>query len=245
MSILQNAADVLRCFSKECPELTVTEVVRRLGLPKANASRLLKAMREAGLLEIIGDSYRHRPGRLMLDLGTAYRSSSNLIARAGEVVGEVSQRFGHTGYISLRDGLEVTGVADFPGTNALRVVGAIGRRLTAHESATGRSLLARLPDEEVRALFGGRDVPTRLYENLAKIRRDGFSLSSQEATPGVDAIAIAVGDPATEEAVSLCIVYPHSLVDDKGRDEMIAALSEGATRIAGELGDTAYVSPRI
>ena len=245
MSILRNAADVLKCFSKETPSLTVTEVVRRLGIPKANASRLLKSMREAGMLETIGDSFRHRPGRMLLRLTVAYRSSSPLIARASEVVGEVSKRFGHTGYISVLDGGKVTGIADFPGTNALRVVGAIGRQLEAHKSATGRSLLARMSDEQVATFVTGNDDIGDLHEKLAEIRQNGVSLSSQEATPGVDAIAIAVGDPATDEAVSLCLVYPNALVSDENRDEMITALSSGATRIADELGDTAFVPYRI
>jgi DNA-binding IclR family transcriptional regulator len=245
MSVLQNAADVLRCFGTDCPDLTVSDVVKRLDMPKANASRLLKAMREANMLETIGHTHRHRPGRLMLDLAAAYRRSSMLIGRASEVVAEASGAFGHTGYISVRDGREVTAVVDFQGTNALRVVSNIGRRLPAHLSATGRSLLARLRADEVLALYAGHDALSALPAQLATVRQQGFAYSSQEATPGVDAIAIAVSDPLTDETVSLCIVYPHALVDTKGRDEMIAALAKGAARIAEDLGDSAFVAPRI
>lgn len=243
MSVLQNAADVLRCFGNDCPDLTVSDVVKRLGMPKANASRLLKAMREARMLETIGDTHRHRPGRLMLDLAAAYRRSSMLIGRASEVVAGVTSSFGHTGYISVRDGQEVTAVADFQGTNTLRVVSNIGRRLPAHLSATGRSLLARLTEEELLELYAGHSAMADLPAQLAKVRRQGYAYSSQEATPGVDAIAIAVADVLTDEAVSLCIVYPHALVDTKGRDEMIAALGTGAARIAEDLGDRAFVAP--
>ncbi len=122
----------------------------------ASASRLLRAMREAGMLEVIGATRRHRPGRMMLDLAAAFRHSSGLIGRASEVVADAARRFGHTGYLSLRDGREVTAIADFEGTNSLRVVSNIGRRLPAHLSATGRSLLARLPDAQVAALYAGR-----------------------------------------------------------------------------------------
>ncbi|MEZ5778561.1 MAG: IclR family transcriptional regulator [Paracoccaceae bacterium] len=245
MSILQNASDVLKCFGDDCPDLTVTEVVRRLGMPKANASRLLKAMRDAGMLETIGKTHRHRPGSFMLDLAAAFRRSSGLISLAGDAVAEVSNTFGHTGYVSLRDGREVTAVADYQGTNALRVVSNIGRRLPAHLSATGRSLLARMKDEEVATLYAGHPAARDLPARLAKVRQDGYAFSSQETTPGVDAIAIAVADPGTQETVSLCIVYPHTLVDAKGRSQMIAALAEGAARIADDLGDTAFAPPRV
>lgn len=245
MSILQNAADVLRLYTSGSVDLTVSEVTARLNMPKANVSRLMKAMREAGFLETIGDSRKHRPGRLVLDLAAAFTRSSGVIERAAEVVSAVSQQFGHTGYVSLLEGRQVTGVVDFPGTNTLRVMGAMGRRLHAEHSATGRSLLARLTDDEIREIYADHDEIEQLLGKLNKVRSRGFAFSSQEATPGVDAIAIAVADPATEEAASLCIVYPHAVVSAEDRDKMIAALASGATRLAQELGDTSYVEPTL
>lgn len=245
MSILQNAADVLRLYGAGCSALTVSEVAATLDMPKANASRLLKAMRDAGMLETIGGTRHHRPGRLMLALSAAFKSSSGVIGRAGEVVARVVQTYGHTGYVSLRDGREVTSVVDFPGTNALRVVSNAGRRLPAHLSATGRTLLSRLPDAEVRALYADLPDLEGLMAKLAEIREQGFAFSSQTTTPGVDAIAIAVCDPATNEAVSLCIVYPHAVVEQQERDRMLAALASGASEIAAELDDRAFVAPRI
>lgn len=243
MSVLQNAASVLKLFSNDCPELTVTDVSRRLDMPMANASRLMRAMRDTGMLGTIGDTMRHRPGAIMLDLAAIFGRSTGLMARAGDAVAAVSAQFGHTGYISILDGQEVTAVADFPGTNALRVVSNIGRRLSAHRSATGRSILARMSEADIAKLYHGNPPADGLPAQLAAVRHAGFATSSQEITPGVDAIAIAVGDPATHETVSLCIVYPHGLVDDDGRAQMIAALGTAAAEIAADLGDRAFVAP--
>ncbi|XDB00399.1 IclR family transcriptional regulator (plasmid) [Sulfitobacter sp. LCG007] len=243
MSVLQNAASVLKLYSQDCNALTVTEVARRLDIPKANASRLMKSMRDAGMLDTIGDTLRHRPSTMMLDLAALFRRSTVLVSRAGEAVAAVSGQFGHTGYLSLRDGLEVTAVADYPGTNALRVVSNIGRRLSLDRSATGRTLLARLDDEEVAQLYPDPDRLDALLGRLARIREAGFETSSEEATPGVDAIAIAVGDPATGEVVSLCIVFPHGVVDAEAKKQMIAALGKAAAPIAADLGDSAFVAP--
>lgn len=245
MSILHNAAEVLRCFGSDCSELTVTDATRRLGIPKANASRLLKAMREAKMLETIGNSHRHRPGKLMLDLAAAFRRSSVIIGRGGEVVSDVSRRFGHTGYISVRDGRQVTAVIDFPGTNSLRVVSNIGRRLPAERSATGRSLLARMSDDEVRDLYPELETLPDLLGQLSRIRARGYAVSSQEATTGVDAIGIAVADGLTNEEISLCIVYPHGIVSNDERDNMVRALAEGAAQIAKDLGDKSFVAPKL
>lgn len=244
MALLDNASSVLRCFGAGCSSVTVTEIATRLALPKASASRLLRAMREAGMLETIGATKRHRPGRMMLDLAAAFRRSSRLIERAGVVVAAASRRFGHTGYVSVREGREVTAVADFEGSNALRVVSNIGRRLPAHLSATGRTLLARLPAADVATLYAGRPEAVELLALLERVRAQGYALSLQDTTPGVDGIAVAVADPASDEAVSLCLVYPHALVSPEECRTMIAALANGAAEIAEALGDRGFVLPQ-
>ncbi len=246
MSILDAAADVLRCFRPDRLELTVTDVVALRGAPKSSTSRLLRAMRDAGLLETVGDTKRYRPGILLFELGQSYRAGSTLVARAHEVVSGIVDRVGHTGYVSVRDGLDVMGLTYVAGRNVLRVGTPVGRRLPLTASATGRTLLARLSDAEVRALFPG-DLPQpspraprtldELIERLDGVRRDGFAESDGEANPGVGALACAVGDPSTGEIVSLCITYPQSTVTEAERLQIIDGLLEGARAIATILGD--------
>ncbi|MFN3937698.1 MAG: IclR family transcriptional regulator [Gemmobacter sp.] len=252
MAVLDNAAQVLRCFGSDCTELTVTDVATRLGMPKANASRLLKAMREAGLLETIGDSKRHRPGRLFLTITAAFRSSSLLLGLASEAVTRIVAGCGHTGYVSVRDGREVLAVTYRPGSNALRVVTSIGRRLPAHAAATGRTLLARMPDAAVAALFAGGLPPAsprapqtvpELLDRLAVVRQQGFEESSDAALAGVDALAVAVGDPVQGELVSLCIVFPGAVVGPEERRLIRQDLLREAAEIARITGDADFRAP--
>jgi DNA-binding IclR family transcriptional regulator len=246
MTILASAAQVIRSFGPDCAALTVTDLVIRLGMPKSNASRLLRAMRDVGFLETVGDSKRYRPGLLLVEAVRAWPGSSSLIARATAVVSSVSVRCGHTGYVSVRDGAWITAVSDHPGANALRVASNIGRRLPAAASATGRSLLARLPDDEVRRLHAtGLEQPSpnaprtidELLQRLASVRREGVAFSNDEATRGVIGIAVAVCDPRSGEEASLCIVCPAATTDETERRGIAQALLEGAADIAAFRGD--------
>lgn len=252
MSILVSAAAVLRCFSEGVAEITVSDLVRRCGMPKSNASRLLRAMRDAGLLETVEASKRFRPSLMLVDVGRSVRRSSSLVARADAVVRSVSALCGHTGYVSKRDGINITAVTDHPGTNALRVVSSVGRVLPAFASATGRSLLARLDDAEVAELYGSTlpaapsaSAPQSfeaLIERLHDIRRTGIATSHDEANRGVAAVAVAVGDPESGEDVSLCIVFPAATSDPDERDEIARALHRGAAEIAALFGDSHFIA---
>ena len=246
MSILDAAADVLRCFGPDRLELTVTDVVALRSAPKSSTSRLLRAMRDAGLLETVGNSKRYRPGILLFELGQSYRAGSTLVSRAHEVVSGIVDQVGHTGYVSVRDGLDVMGLTYVAGRNVLRVGTPVGRRLPLSASATGRTLLARLDEADVRAMFSGAlpqpspRAPRDLDELLARldtVRQQGYAESDGEANPGVGAIASAVGDPATGEVVSLCITYPQSTVTDAERQLIVDGLLQGARGIATIMGD--------
>ena len=250
MTTLSSAADVLRCLSADRPHLTVTTAAELLGVPKSTASRLLRAMQEAGFLETVGGSKKYRPGLLLYEAGRLYRNSSSLIERAAAVIARISGATGHTGYVSKREGRDIVAVTDHPGTNALRVSSSIGRRLEAFASATGRTLLARMSDEDVRKLYSGPLMPPsptapqsidELLARLATVRRQGFAESHDESNRGVGAIAVAVGDPEHGEVVSLCIVYPASMIAPPERQSIIDALRAGAAEIAVITRDPMFI----
>lgn len=254
MSILDTAADVLRCFSAERRELTVTDVVGLRGAPKSSTSRLLRAMRDAGLLESVGETKRYRPGALLFELGQAYRSGSTLVARASEVVAALVEKVGHTGYVSVLDGADVFGLTYHVGRHVLRVGTPVGQRLSANACATGRTLLARLPDDRIAALFADRfPVPSphapadldALMQRIALVRARGYAESYDEANPGVGGLAAAVGDPKTGEVVSLCITFPAATVAPDERAAIALDLLEGARSIATIFGDRQCAAARV
>lgn len=250
MSILLAAADVLRCFSSARHDVTVTDLVTLLDMPKSNASRLLRAMRDAGLLETVGETKRYRPSVLLHQAGQVYRFSASLIERADAVVARVSAEVGHTGYISVRQGADIIGVTAHPGRNALRVVTAIGDRIAAFASSTGRALLARLSDDEIRRLYPKGFVPPsvtapqtldELLARIASVRAQGYAESQDEAVRGVGAISVAVGDPANGDAVALCISFPAAMATAQERALIIQSLGKGAAEIAALTRDTRFI----
>lgn len=252
MSILASASDVLRCFSADRHDVTVTDVAALLSLPKSNVSRLLRAMREAGLLETVGTSKRYRPGVMLVEIGQLYRRTSTLLHRADEVVAQLSTQVGHTGYVSVRVGREIMALTDHTGSNVLRVASTIGRRLDASASATGRTLLARMADDDIRRLYPGPlDPPSAtapqtmedLLQRIARVRREGYAESHDESNRGVGAIAVAVGDPETGEEVSLCIAFPAATITVPERETIIAGLKDGARDIAALVGDPLFYPP--
>src|SRR5215831_2315174 len=146
MSALTNAIQILRCFSTRRPDLSFADVMALTGKPKSSTSRLLRSLRDCGLLEQDAHTRRYRPGLLTFELGRLHRAHDDLIGTAERELREVCARTGHTGYIAVLDGFEQVVLRIVPGSNPLRVVNPPG-----HATSNGRAMLARLSDDDIRA----------------------------------------------------------------------------------------------
>jgi len=233
MTVLENSVEVLRCFTEGRAELTVTDASHLLRLPKSNVSRLLRSMRDVGLLDDALASRGYRPGVLLLELGQTMRAARGLVAMADDAVRQICDDVGHTGYVSVLKGKEMVGLSHHVGRNLLQAGAPLGRRLPADASSTGRALLALMTDEQVRGLLDDqlslaspRSPSTfeDLFDRLALVRERGYSESFEEAGKGVAAVSVAVQKLRSGEAASLCITYPIATVDEKDRSYTIALL---------------------
>jgi DNA-binding IclR family transcriptional regulator len=253
MSILNSATDVLRLLARGESELTVTDAVKNLGLPKSSASRLLKQMMEAGLLERDAQTLAYRPALLILELSHQMRAATPLLKRMEHVLEALVRETGHTGYISALDqtGKHVVVLRVIHGSLALRVVTWPSHRSPAHATATGRALLARLDDETLRTRFAGplgsasanspQDAD-QLLARLAEVRRLGWAMARDEALPGVGSVSCSVADPDNGETLAFCLSFPATPDEPAKLDALQHALLGHARLIGRAAGDPFWTS---
>lgn len=234
MSMLNTAAAVLRCFSPAHPELTTSEVADLLHLPKSNASRVLRAMREAGFIDAVPGSRRYRPGLLHLELGQVLRNGSIQWREAQAVLLRLSRLGRMSGEVSLLDGAEVVRLLRMK--DGLPVPPAPGRA-AAWDDAAGLALLARLPGAALPALLA--QVPPEpgaeaVARTLEAARRESFvRLPGPEER--MESLAFAVLDPAREEAIAISLLVP-DLSYPEGQRLLPAILTEMRS-LAALIGD--------
>ena len=241
MASLEHTARVLRSFNDGRGTLTLTQATQLLGLPKSNLSRLLRGMRDAGLLESAAPARGYRLGALLHQLGGSGVDAQSLGARASAAVRRLCDRLGYTGYVSALRGADMVGLVHHLGHNPLQVGVPLGGRLAVDACATGRSMLAEMGDDDVRALLGGRvsratpQSPATfddLLQRLALVRRQGWAESQDEAGKGVGALAVAVRDARTGERLSLCMTYPMAVLDPQERAQAIEMLLQARAELS-------------
>lgn len=216
-------------------------------MPKSSASRLLKAMLREGLLSRVEGSAKYKVGNLLFEVASLYRLNSSLIGAADEALSAVCRATGHTGYISILDGSDVLVIRMHQGSHALRVFTPLGQRAPAFATSTGRALLARVSDADVRALHSEQFIPPSpnspqsiddLIALLAEVRQRGWAEAFDEAIPGVGSISTAVSDAEAGERLSMCISFPSSTISQAEKNRIATLLVVAARQVGAKFDDS-------
>ena len=246
MSSLTSGIDILQCFSSERPELRVSDVARRLDMPKSTVTRLLKEMLHHGLVEQDRKTRTYRPGPLAFRLGTLYQAHLQILDLVEAAVEELVAEFGLTGYIGVLDGTDVVILRVRQGSYPVRFVLEPGYRVPAFTTAIGKALLARMDDATVTEMHPPDlhyetthlDMPiAQLLQELRTTRTQGWSEAAERTFTGFGAVGTAVGAADGQQSLGFCLSYPTNTRFDDEKERMVARLISHADRIGRRAGD--------
>ncbi len=199
---LARGLSVIRAFDDEHTDLTLSEVARITGLPRAVARRFLHTLVELGYMRTDGRRFALRPK--ILELGYAYLSSMTLPEIAMPHLEQLVEKVHESSSVSVLDGDEVVYVARVPTKRIMTVAISVGTRFPAYATSMGRVLLAAHSDQwldgfltstELRPLTSATITePGRLRRELARIREQGWALNDQELEEGLRSLAAPIHD---------------------------------------------------
>ena len=217
-STVDRALRVLEAFLVGEPQLGVLELSRQLDLDKSVIHRILATLVRRRFIEQDPASRRYQIGLRVWELGQRYLAGDQLEDLAEKELTKVVGRHAYaSAYLATLDGADVVVVTTVRGPGPINVYIDPGTRLAAELTATGRALLAYLPDVQMaravnkrrRAGLGGRPsvALSELRKELALIRRNGFSISRGEYVPGIGTVAAAIRGASGEPIAALSIDF--------------------------------------
>jgi DNA-binding IclR family transcriptional regulator len=231
--------DVLDMLDRHGP-VTLAQLSRETGVAKSTLHRVCSTMGERGWITRDARSGSIELGPRVAWLARAIPASV-LTASFYGVARRLIERHNETTCLTVLDGCESVFVAKHETTHPVRLVTAVGSRLPAFASASGRVMLADLPEHEVEAMYAGSELVTptgrrlngltELLAILEDARRAGYAENVDETALGLHCIAVAVGPPGrVAGAITLCV--PTGRMDLARKREMIRDLAAAASDLA-------------
>ncbi len=246
LSSVTNALRVLDCFSATERELGVSELARRLDMGKSTVHRLCATLAAGGLLDHNAETGRYRLGLRLYELGALVSAHMDLHEAAGPALLEVRNRTGETVQLAVLDGREVVYVERLESSHTVRLFGRVGHRNSAHCTATGKVLLAHLPDAELDALLDGWVLEGRtpytitdhaeFRKALAEVRRRGWGENTNEVEIGVASVAAPVRDSSGAVVAALSVAGPAMRLDGGSLRHFAGVAMEAADATSRRLG---------
>lgn len=243
---VERTADILLCFLELGAELRVTDIVARVKLDKGTTSRLLSTLAARGLVVKDSSTRRYRLGPAIFALGNAARGHDNLAQLALPALTFLRDASGESSSIDVLIGDSRVCLAQAESRHDLRRVIEVGRPLPCYAGASGKILLAYLPDAAAEDLLQRihleRLTPNTitdraaLMRELKKVRRNGFAIGRSERIPGGAGVAVPVNGPRGEVIAAVAISMPSSRYEPRRMSEYLRWLAKASKQISTALG---------
>lgn len=236
---VDRALDILLAFRASDPELTASDLLKRVDLSRPTLYRLLRTLEQSGFVVSSGEPQRFRLGPSVGQLSHAWTAGQDIGAMAQPMMRSVWEETGETVALFVPNGTDRICVAEMPSPQPLSFKRGVGYREQVILGASGRAILAHLAtsDSDLKKFAEKTKVDLAAYpKELALIRKRGYAVSKDELIQGAVAIAAAFFDGSGRVAGSIGVFGPGVRLDDSRVSEYGKLLVGAAQDISKALG---------
>ncbi|GAC69090.1 IclR family transcriptional regulator [Gordonia soli] len=237
---VERAFELMELIGRAGGECSLSHLSAESPLPPPTIHRLLRTLVGIGYVRQLPDR-SYALGPRLIRLGEVANRQLGAVAAPvlGSLVGELSE----TASLAVLDGDMVIYVAQVPSPHSMRTNNEVGRRVTMHNTAVGKAVLAELDDARIlkHVTQAGLTAATEwsvtslsgVFASVEQVRADGYATDEQEHEVGVCGMAVSVPGAPTPMAVG--ISGPVARFDVDLRTRAVSALRDAAGTVSEAL----------
>ena len=241
---VERALDVLMCFTSQTPELSMTQISELVGINKSTVHRLLATLEGKRFVERDPTTGAYRLGIRLIQMAFLTMEHNDLRRLATPFLHDLCDQYHENVNLSVLDDTDVVYVDVIESAQRIKLAASPGQRLPAFCTASGKAILAFVPEENVKGILErGMSRYTQntilsqkaFFENIQEARERGFALSEQEFEEGINAIAAPIYNSHGKPIASVSIAGPAYRLTRERMIEIGSSLVAAANNIAREV----------
>ncbi|MBE0412962.1 IclR family transcriptional regulator C-terminal domain-containing protein [Yoonia sp.] len=191
---------ILECFDAANPEMTLSEIARKVALSPAAARRSLITLKTLGYIGQNEKRFHLRPK--IMTLGSTFYFAARIDEVLQPFLRDLVAKFGDASSVGTLDGKDVIYIAHSSVQRARRAAAVVGARYPAYATSLGRVLLAGLPVDDLDAYFDGLVIepltaktitdPVALRAEIDAVRDAHYSTTVDQLDYGITALAVPI-----------------------------------------------------
>jgi DNA-binding IclR family transcriptional regulator len=243
---LVRAFAILETVARHGDGIGLSDLARKVGLHSSTVFNLVRTMTDLHYLDQSMEDRRYRIGRSLLSLTANAVDDVLLVNKARAVIEELSRASGETGTFAIWTGEQVVSMARSSGGGSFELSDRVGGVRPAHATATGKVLLAALPDDRMEAIvrsarlerFTARTMvdARRVLAEVRRVREAGIAVDRAEYRDDVCCIAMPVRDFSGKVVGAMGLSGPVWRMAAEVRKRKAVLLERAARRLSQELG---------
>lgn len=200
---------------RDLREAGVTELADHLQLPKSTVNDHLITLRNHNYVIQINGKYRL--SLQFLKIGDQARNNTNIYKPARKPVNDLADRTGELAHLSVEENHEGVIIYEAEGEKSVTLDTYVGRRMTLHNTALGKAILAYMADSTIEEILDEQGMPretdqtitdrNELFDQLRTVRNQGYAVSTEERLEGLGCISAPIkrsSDLPPYGAISVC-----------------------------------------
>lgn len=241
---LLKALDLLDVFTTTEPRLPLSEISRRLSLPKSTTHRLLSTLHARGFVERLANE-EYSLGTAIVALGQTVRVNVEVRDRAATIARALAERCQESIYVAVLEGDHVLYIYAIETSQRLTARTAVGDRAPLYCTGVGKACLAMLTADDSKMLDSIDLTPITpntvtdivvLRSEMDSIRERGYSVDREEHEDGTYCTAAPFFGADGRVVGAISISGRHQDIVGNRLPELSQAVGEAAGLISSRLG---------
>lgn len=185
---------------QEMDSAGVTELADHLDLPKSTVHSYLATLESNEY--VVNEDGKYSVGLRFLDHGQYAKERREICQKARPSIEQLAEKTGEAVWVVVEEHGVAVSVDLVLGSKAVRTFSRIGNRSPIHTLATGKAILADLPEERITKIIEDQGLESRtnatitdreeLYQELQDIRDKGYAFNDNESIKGEFGIGVSV-----------------------------------------------------
>lgn len=232
------AVRLLKLFTSERPEMTLSEISQVSGLNKTTTHRLLRALQSEGLVDRNSATACYCLGTGLMALGVLALSSNDLRRRVRPLLRKLARESGETVTLEVPVERDMLILDEVAGRHVIAATGNIGTRWPLHATSTGKAYMA-FDEHGIERL--GNSLPSLTQNTLVRpdsfrpqledIRRRGYAETVDELEDGYTAVGTVIRSSFGDVLGALSIGGPTARMHASRRAQLGTTLCQTVARL--------------
>ncbi len=244
---VSRALQILKCYSPNHLELSLSELNEMTSLNKSTLIRLLDCLIQEGFIEQNPVNAKYHLGMAIFEIGMVFYVGQLRISQlAKPFMASLAHDVSLTVNLAILDEDEIVYIGIEEPNTVIRVRFSLGSRFKASVTGMGKMLLSQLSEEKIdevilksglpKATKNTITDPAEFKAHLLKVKEQGYAIDNEEALIGVRCMAMPIYD-YSGKVIAAISVSGAAFDFLPERDETVrAALRKTVTAISEKLG---------